>query len=509
MRHPVWRSQNISLTSSQKRVANFALMGFNEVRKRMETEHKDQKYKIVKKLDSGGMAEVFLAEMETVKGFKKTVAIKRIRPNLIKEERFVKMFMDEARLSLYLQHANIASVFDVGMSDKHFFIVMEYVEGLNLRSILELRQEYQLPAPVAVYIVLNVCEALHYAHTLKDSATWTPFNIVHRDISPPNVLISKRGEIKLVDFGLAKAASQDEESEPGVIKGKYSYLSPEAAAGLEVDHRTDIFASGIILFELLTGRRLFLGENNYETVLQVKEAQIPPLSQVIPNAPPELERILAKTLQRDPEKRYMSASNLGDDLTKLLFKMGEAVTKRDIARYVIEALEIKKKQEPSMLISRDSLLKEFIEEEINQLISVGAMDGDAAALGAAPIDLDGLAGADLLKTEHESEPLLNLSDGPSSDSQPLSLEISAPGVPSTSPSEGRDRKVIGAQKEGSGPVTVKDPGHATPSVDYRASSPTSFVREDAPEESGGLLKWILIGLLLIGIAAGAFFMITR
>ncbi|MBU1238733.1 serine/threonine protein kinase, partial [Myxococcota bacterium] len=366
----------------------------------MEADKKDQKYKIIKKLDSGGMAEVFLAEMETVKGFKKTVAIKRIRPSLIQEEKFVKMFMDEARLSLYLQHANIASIFDVGMSDKHFFIVMEYVEGLNLKSILELLQNPTLPPQLAVFIMQNVCEALHYAHTLKDSSSGKPFHIVHRDISPPNILISKAGEVKLVDFGLAKASSQDEKSEPGLIKGKYSYLSPEAAAGLEVDHRTDIFATGIILFELITGRRLFLGENNYETVLQVKEAHVPKLSSLVPHIHPELDRIVAKSLERDPEKRYMNASDMGDDLTQVLFTMGKAVTKRDISKYVLEALEIKKRQEPSMLISRDSLLKEFIEDEINQLISVGEIGDDLAQPGASPLDLGTLSGAELLKTEH-------------------------------------------------------------------------------------------------------------
>ncbi|PIE05759.1 MAG: hypothetical protein CSA75_03075, partial [Sorangium cellulosum] len=363
----------------------------------MEAKQKDQKYKIITKLDSGGMAEVFKAEMETVKGFKKTVAIKRIRPHLIKEEKFVKMFMDEARLSLYLQHANIATIFDVGMSDKHFFIVMEFVEGLNLRALLQLLPSPVLPPHVAVSIVQSVCEALDYAHNLKDPSTGAPFNIVHRDISPPNVLLSRQGEIKLVDFGLAKASSQSERSEPGIIKGKYSYLSPEAAAGLEVDHRTDIFASGIILYELLTGTRLFLGEDNYQTVLAVKECQVPPLTTMLPGAPKELEAILSRALERDPERRYQSAQEMGDDLTKLLFQIGQAVTKRDLAQYVIEALEVKKLQEPSILIARDSLLKEFIEDEINALISIGEFEEDPSTMpGAAPIDLMSMSGAQAL-----------------------------------------------------------------------------------------------------------------
>jgi eukaryotic-like serine/threonine-protein kinase len=375
----------------------------------MSEKETKQKYRIIKKLDAGGMAEVFQAEMETVKGFKKTVAIKRIRPNLIKDDRFLKMFMDEAKLSLYLQHANIASIFDVGMSDEHFFIVMEFVEGFNLRNIMELLPVERLPINSAVYIIQNVCEALEYAHTLKDSSTGRSFNIVHRDISPPNILISIQGEIKLVDFGLAKASNQTEKSEPGIIKGKFSYLSPEAAAGLEVDHRTDIFASGIILFELITGQRLFLGENNAKTVQEVKEANIPALSEFIPNVPPELERILLKSLERDPEKRYLSASDMGDDLTRLLYKMGEAVTKRDIARLAIDAMEIRKKQEPSMLISKDSLLKDFIEEELNQIISFDEIEEeDFEEPGAAPIAFSNISSLPLAN----STPLNILTDEP-------------------------------------------------------------------------------------------------
>ncbi len=477
----------------------------------MEADKKDQKYKILKKLDAGGMAEVFLAEMETVKGFKKTVAIKRIRPNLIKEEKFVKMFMDEARLSLFLQHANIASVFDVGMSEKHFFIVMEYVEGLNLKSVLELLQNPTLPPHMAVFVMQNVCEALHYAHTLRDSSTGEPFHIVHRDISPPNILISKAGEIKLVDFGLAKASSQGEKSEPGVIKGKYSYLSPEAAAGLEVDHRTDIFAAGIILFELITGRRLFLGENNYETVLQVKEARVPRLSTLVPSVHPELERIVAKALERDPEKRFQSASDMGDDLTKVLFTMGKAVTKRDIAGYVLDALEVKKRQEPSMLISRDSLLKEFIEDEINQLISIGEMD-ELAQPGAAPIDLGGLAGAELLKPEHSTAggaplgaDILNDMDPAIHDSDEtapasgLSLALVEPEQRSA-PAAATPTPVVAPRES--------DSGQVVPS--YRTSTPISFARQDvAPEDAGGILKWILLVIVLLGVASGALFFILR
>src|SRR6266513_2654846 len=189
-----------------------------------------ERYTITERLDHGGMAEVFRGVSESMEGVKKSVAIKRILPNLTKNQKFISMFLDEARLSLFLQHANIVQVFDISRTpDNAYFLVMEYVDGCNLKSL-----------------------------------------IVHRDISPPNILLSKNGEIKLVDFGLAKANSQIESTDPGVVKGKFSYLSPEAASGLEVDSRADVFAVGIILWELFTGRRLFYGDTDYQTVELVR-----------------------------------------------------------------------------------------------------------------------------------------------------------------------------------------------------------------------------------------------
>src|SRR3954465_5424266 len=228
-----------------------------------------QRYKVTERIDAGGMAEVYRGIAESaVGGLKKAIAIKRILPSLTKNKKFVSMFLDEARVSMHLQHANVVGVFDIGMADTAYFIVMEYVDGANLKTILESlrRQGKRMSVQHTLYLIMEVCKGLQYAHDLVDPETGTEMGIVHRDISPPNILISKRGEVKLVDFGLAKATSQLESTDPGVVKGKFSYLSPEAAAGLEVDHRADIFATGVILYELLTGRRLFLGDSDYHTV---------------------------------------------------------------------------------------------------------------------------------------------------------------------------------------------------------------------------------------------------
>ena len=245
------------------------------------------RYRPLFKLDAGGMAEVYVAEAESMAGFKKKVAIKRILPSLLKDDRFVRMFLDEARLSLHLSHANIVSVFDIGKSSSTYFIVMEYIEGTNLKFILQYlsRRRAAMPVHMAVWIVNEILKGLDYAHNLSDPETGRPFGIVHRDISPPNILASWNGEVKLTDFGLAKATTQLESTDPGVVKGKFSYLSPEAASGLEVDHRADLFAVGILAWEMLTGRRLFLGESDYQTVEQVRKAEVPSLRDYNPRRP--------------------------------------------------------------------------------------------------------------------------------------------------------------------------------------------------------------------------------
>ena len=192
----------------------------------------DSRYRITERVAAGGMAEVFRGVAESMRGFKKNIAIKRILPSLTKNKKFVAMFLDEARLSLALQHANIVQVFDIGHSEDTYFIVMEYVDGCDLKSLLEWRRRINRRVPIAhsLYMALEICKGLAYAHEVHNPETGALMGIVHRDISPPNVLISKQGEVKVVDFGLAKATSQVEITDPGVVKGKMSYLSPEAHA---------------------------------------------------------------------------------------------------------------------------------------------------------------------------------------------------------------------------------------------------------------------------------------
>ncbi|MCZ6807310.1 MAG: serine/threonine-protein kinase [Deltaproteobacteria bacterium] len=335
----------------------------------------DQRYRLIEKLESGGMAEVFLGEATSVQGFKKRVAIKRVLPHLASHTNFIGMFLDEARLGARLSHANIVSVFDIGSSDNSYFIVMEFVDGTNLKKILEtlrLRRE-QFPLKDAIYIAMEACRGLSYAHELRDD-DGNALELVHRDVSPPNILISRRGEVKVTDFGLAKARTQLERTDPGVVKGKFSYLSPEAAAGQDVTERADIFALGVCIWEMLAGRRLFLGDTDYETVQAVLNARVPSLVGDHSEVKPEFEKLLLKALTRNPEQRFATARDFGDALAGYLFHHQMKVTSYDVANLVKHALDLQKSVPPQPM-----MIDTMIQEELARFTS---LDGPAAT----PID---------------------------------------------------------------------------------------------------------------------------
>lgn len=372
----------------------------------------NQRYKVTDRLDAGGMAEVFRGVAEsTVGNLKRNVAIKRILPNLTKNKKFVTMFLDEAKLALHLQHANIVQVYDVGSSpggsatEPAYFLVMEFIDGANLKVILESMkaQGARLPASQTLFILMEVCKALAYAHDLNDPETGKPLGIVHRDISPPNILVSKRGEVKLADFGLAKAASQLENTDPGVVKGKFSYLSPEAARGEEVDHRADIFAVGILLYEMLTGKRLFDGETDYATVLLVRKAEVPSISAQNPEVAPELEQIVRKALALDPGQRFQRADDLGDAVAQYLFSRSLKVTSRDIENMIGRVVAERQKSKPERV--QGSLIENFINDEILKFTSLDEVGKDSKMDGpTAGVPLNPDQFIDPRQWQSESEP---------------------------------------------------------------------------------------------------------
>ena len=354
-----------------------------------------QRYRPLYKLDAGGMAEVYVAEAESMAGFKKKVAIKRILPGLIKDQRFVRMFLDEARLSLRLNHANVVSVFDIGESENTYFIVMDFVHGTNLKALLEYQAKRggAMPVPLVTWILTEILKGLAYAHKLTDSETGRPIGIVHRDISPPNILISKRGEVKVTDFGLAKATTQLEKTDPGVVKGKFSYLSPEAALAQTVDLRTDIYALGIVLWEMLAGRRLYLGDTDYQTVKMVQQSNVPSLSRINPEVDPDLERIINQSLEKDLDKRFQNARDFGDALAQHLYSRQQKVTSYDVANLVKWVLDSKKKTKAGEKPDQ-SIIDRLIQEELIRFTSLDEAEPSPAKRDSESGDKDGAAPLD-------------------------------------------------------------------------------------------------------------------
>jgi serine/threonine protein kinase len=325
------------------------------------------RYTVLERLGGGGQAEVFRGVSETLQGFKKSVAIKRVLPNLTTNNQFVAMFLDEARLSLFLQHANIVQVFDISKADDGtYFLVMEFVDGCDLKALMTHQQATtSIDVGLTLYIMIEAAKGLHYAHTLEHPQTGKPLGIVHRDVSPPNIMMSKNGEVKVVDFGLAKADSQVEITEKGIVKGKFSYLSPEAAWGQPVDARTDVFALGIITWEMLTGRRLFYADDPHKTIELVRAARVPSISAINPKVDGELDAMVRKALAREPDQRTPSAADFADDLANHLFARELKVTSRNVINAVKSVRTAKK---PST--TGQSLINALIADEVAKMTSI-------------------------------------------------------------------------------------------------------------------------------------------
>ncbi|HYU16097.1 MAG TPA: serine/threonine-protein kinase, partial [Candidatus Acidoferrum sp.] len=320
------------------------------------------KYLLLDRVSVGGMAEVFRAKSYGVEGFEKVIAIKRILPAMGEDKDFIKMFIDEAKIAGQLSHANICHIFELGKIGGSHFIAMEYIWGKDLLQIQNrLRKVGQvMPVGMACYVIAKVCEGLDYAHRKKD-AMGRPLEIIHRDCSPQNVLVSYEGEVKLIDFGIARAASRSSRTNAGVLKGKFGYMSPEQVRGLPLDHRSDLFAVGTCFYESLTGERLFLGESDFSTLEKVRNADIRPPSQLNRSIPPEVEAIVMRALARDPKARFESGAEMHAALQSYLTRQAVPSTNKSLADWLRHAfkddLEREKQQmEEYKRIGRDGLI---------------------------------------------------------------------------------------------------------------------------------------------------------
>jgi serine/threonine protein kinase len=292
-------------------------------------------YLLLKRAATGGMAELFLSDYVREDGFRRRVAVKRILPHLAENPDFIKMFTREARLAALLHHPNIVQIFDYGKIGNAYFIAMEYLDGKNLGEIIW-AMKHGLPIDNAVYIISEVCKGLDYSHSKQDDKTGEPLNIVHRDISPQNLLISYQGEVKISDFGISKARSEPSFTQAGVIKGKLSYLSTEQALGEPVDRRADIYALGLVFHETLTGKRVFQFASDLEAIRAIPKMEVEPLINARPEVPEELNRIVMKCLERDKDLRYQSASELHADLEALRKGLRITFDASDLANFMKE-----------------------------------------------------------------------------------------------------------------------------------------------------------------------------
>lgn len=308
---------------------------------RAEGRQRVDRYDLVAEIASGGMATVYLARLSGVGGFQRFVALKRLHPHLASDDEFVQMFLDEARLAAGIHHPNVVPILEVGASDRGHYLVMEYIEGDTLARLLARAAGTTggLPLSVGLRVVVDMLAGLHAAHELRDEKG-QPTELVHRDVSPQNVLVGTDGISRITDFGVARAASRLSGTRAGQLKGKIAYMAPEQAAGKDIDRRADVFAAGIVLWEVLASKRLFKAENEAATLSRVLNAPITSTREYAPEVSPEIDAVCLKALERDPELRFATAADFADAIERVAGSTAtlRVGTQREVATAVAQAL---------------------------------------------------------------------------------------------------------------------------------------------------------------------------
>jgi serine/threonine-protein kinase len=417
-------------------------------------------YKLLRKIASGGMAEVFLAMQQGLAGFEKLVVVKKVHSHLCQDGRFIQMFLDEARLAASLSHPNIVQIFDIHRDEESFFIAMEYLSGEDLRYVIGTHRNRQafIPVPLALRIAADTSAGLHAAHTATDPGG-KPKGIVHRDVCPSNIIISFNGITKLVDFGLAKANVQNIYSRPGTLKGKFAYISPEQVEHKEIDARSDVFSLGVVLWEMLTSTRLFKGPNEAAVLRSVMEEMIKPPSALNPDVPRQVDDIVMSALERDYEKRVRSAGEVCDALEKVLKQIGESVSTHNVGEWMQKTFKERHQQ------------RKELEKGANVDL---AASGGLGGVGSGVSTLSGISEA--------------------SPPPPAGAPAPASPAPAAEPS---------ARKERPTPAPAPAPAAVPPAAVPTAAAPV----EGAPqkEKKGGMLfVGIIVALLVVG--GGGYFL---
>jgi len=440
------------------------------------------KYALLRRLGKGGMAEVFLAKQTGLEGFEKLVVVKRILPQLAHNEDFVTMFLDEARTAADLRHPNVVSIFEVGEDAGTYFLAMEYLHGADIRKIQRQSVQTNTPIPLqhAVQIVVDAAAGLHYAHT-KSSLNGEPLRIIHRDVSPQNILVTHDGATKIVDFGIAKAATQNTETQTGVVKGKYTYMAPEQAAGEVLDARADQFALGIVAWELVTMHRLFKRENEIMTLAAIAEADVQPPRELNGAISKGLDAILMKSLAKRRADRFASCQEFAMALEEQLAKDGLVHSPARLGMFMKE------------------LFKDTLEEEA--ALGVGQLDGQS--ISHLDVDRTNPARSKRSKSQQSISLAIDVIEDVSAPSDHTAI---------TPPTDARTSESARRAKSAAAKAAPRSDESETPSTrgggkadlqPVRAKSASAPVAR-APSDDGSRRTLIaaLIGLVLVAVLGG-------
>lgn len=358
------------------------------------------RYELLGEIASGGMATVYLARLTGMGGFQRFVAMKRLHPHLASEKEFVEMFLDEARIAARIHHPNVVPILEVGASQLGYYLVMEYIEGDTLARLLARAASSgkRLPVSIALRIAIDMLSGLHAAHELHDDQN-QPVNLVHRDVSPQNVLVGQDGIARITDFGVARAASRLNATRAGQLKGKIAYMAPEQAAGAELlDRRADVFSAGVVIWESLAQKRLFKAENEAATLSRVIAEPVPELSQIAPMVSAEVSGVVMRALDRDPDKRFPSCAAFADALEAAAALGDKVATPRDLANYVAEVMgaEIAQQREA---------VRNWLAHSDPTAADRPSAPGNMSSVSAAAMAIPGLLDVSRSSVSHSPPPL--------------------------------------------------------------------------------------------------------
>ncbi len=486
------------------------------------------KYLLLDRIAVGGMAEVFLAKSFGIEGFERFVAIKRILPTMAEDEDFIEMFVDEAKIAGQLTHANIVPIYELGKIGESHYIAMEYVWGKDLLQIMNrFRRMRRRPSPAMVaFVGIRICEGLDYAHH-KTDRQGRPLNLIHRDVSPQNILVSYDGHVKVIDFGIAKAASRTTKTQAGVLKGKFGYMSPEQVRGLPIDLRSDVFALGTCLHEFTTGERLFLGESDFTTLEKVRNADVRPPSAVVQGVPPELDRIIMKALARDPEDRWQTAGEMQEALQRFLATQRPPFGTSKLAQWMKSAFakevgEERRRMEQCAALGRPHAAAGVSAPPPPSPVlpdEEAELEGEATVISASPFELleqqaqAAAAGAPPVAEPMQEEKTVIFFSAEDMDIVEESPSAPMPGLVSAPPAEGSGggtpvpppagavaefAPIPPPLAEGTGGFAPVPPPPPVGQVPSESTSRT----EERPRRGGQVLGWVAAAVLLLALLGG-------